>query len=131
MPRKSKSEPNEKVAEFISKTDDNSSSDDELELVLHKRDRAPVAEIPEKPKRAPRKNGRAGNSVPKPSAVVIPSVAAPDYSAEINAMKAELERIRLENSSMRKQNEDTHREVIAVRKNELDARREMMKLRFN
>ena len=144
MPRKNKTEPDLKVQEFISKSNDQSSSEDEaIELVIQKVRRPepviPETMIPVPPKRIRKKYPKTpivvqqtGGLLPDPVADIpvisqiptgIPPVVLPDYQAEAKLLREELDRTK-------KGLHDAKKENLTIRKNDLDTRREMMRLRF-
>ena len=139
MPRKTKTEPDPKVQDFIDKSNDQSSSEDEpLELVIQKVRRPvptvvepvvePVVEkvLPVPPKRI-RKKYPAKISTPNPELTTdITSTiqpVLPDYQSEAKLLREELERTK-------KGLHEAKRENMSIRKNDLDTRRELMRLRF-
>ena len=137
MPRKTKPEPDPKVQDFIAKSNDQSSSEDEaIELVIQKVRRPepviPETMIPVPPKRIRKKYPKTpivvqqtGGLLPDPVAdiPVIAPVVLPDYQAEAKLLREELDRTK-------KGLHDAKKENLTIRKNDLDTRREMMRLRF-
>ena len=148
MSRKTKNEPDLKVVDFINKSNDQSSSEDEpLELVIQKVRRPhsgadeaktgsgaietvpdvethivnPISQ-PVVPKRIrkkyPKKETPTQTTPPVP-----PSTPDSDYLAEVKSLREELERAKKGLHEVKKEN-------ISIRKNDLDTRREMMRLRF-
>lgn len=121
MPRKPKVvEPNEKVEEFVSRAEDKSSSDSELEIVVKKR---PVC-APVKAKRT----RKVKTPTPLSSPVVAPE---PKENPELLSLQQQLAEMKTQLEQAKNETLSTKKENIAIRRNELDARREMMKIRFN
>ena len=146
MSRKTKNEPDLKVVDFINKSNDQSSSEDEpLELVIQKvrrphsgfptgGDKVPDVEThivnpisqPVVPKRIRKKYPKKETQTLNPSPTtppVPPSTPDSDYLAEVKTLREELERAKKGLHEVKKEN-------ISIRKNDLDTRREMMRLRF-
>jgi len=129
MPPRKKIEPNPKVESFISRTDNNSSSEDEpLEIVVQ-RVRKVVEPIPVVEPVVVEPIKKKVVRKPRPKTAVLPPIVEP--TPIVNDTQQELKALREELALSKKKHSDTHNENISLRRNEIDLRRQAMVLRFN